>query len=214
MPAMQNNDTTTPSHHSRSQTSDSFEEFGDGIQLSDSALVEIDHITNQSYARINESWEKTSFESKSFTIQPQILSSSHMADQQNPAIKTAQATPLRTPTTTSPSTVYSTLSCSCKWAGSTQPRTRSESRNAPFNSDKLPSSHICPKHSSVVHGSHNILSARSSTDTHSFTLPKVAVSTVATRSLSSPSNVVTTHALIPKKFYAVRARQLLLFTAR
>ena len=110
MPAMHNDDTMTLSHHSRSQTSDSFEEFGDGIQLSDSALVEIDQITNQSYARINESWEKTSFESKSFTIQPQILSSSHMADQQNPAIKTAQATPLRTPTTTSPSTVYSTLS--------------------------------------------------------------------------------------------------------
>jgi hypothetical protein len=213
MPAMQNNDTTTPSHHSRSQTSDSFEEFGDGIQLSDSALVEIDHITNQSYARINECWEKTSFESESFTTQPQSPLSSRMADQQNPAIEPAQAT-LRTPATTSPSTAYSILSRSCKRAGSTQPRTRSESRNAPFNSDKLPSSRICPKHSSVVHGSHNILSARSSTDTHSFTLPKVAVSTVATRSLSSPSNVVTTHALIPKKFYAVRARQLLLFTAR
>lgn len=196
MPAMQNDDTTTPSHHSRSQTSDSFEEFGDGIQLSDSALVEIDHITNQSYARINESWEKTSFESESFTLQPQSPSSC-MADQKHLATGTARATPLRTPTTTSPCTVYSTLSRSCKRAGSTQPRTRSESRNAPFNSDKLPSSRICPKHL-----------------THSFTLPKVPISTVTTRSLSSPSNVVAAHTLIPKKFYAVRARQLLLFTAQ
>jgi hypothetical protein len=185
MPAMHNDDTTTLSHHSCSQTSDSFEEFGDGIQLSDSALTEIDQITNQSYARINESLEKTSSESESFTLQPQSPSS-RMADQQNLAAETARATPLGTPATTSPSTVYSTLL-----------RTRSQSRNAPFNSDKLPLSRICPKHL-----------------THSFTLPKVAISTVTTRGLSSPSNVVAAHALIPKKFYAVRARQLLLSTAQ
>jgi len=80
-PAMHNDDAAALTHHSHSQTSDSFEEFGDSIQLSGSALVEIDQITIQSYAHFNKSWEKTSFERKSFTTQPQSLLSSCMADQ-------------------------------------------------------------------------------------------------------------------------------------
>lgn len=196
--------------HSRSQTSSSADEY-DFIPLTDSMLAEVDRITTQSYAT-----NTPLHLDKSSCIQTHP--SPHAADPQSTIMGTAPLTPTRTTTITPPS--------SCQRIGSIQ-HSRSESRNAPFNNDKLASSTICPRH-------HILLNPLFATPKR-FTSPKLATSTAHESGASFPhialpeittSNTHESSPSIPggvatalttnakAKFYAVRARQLLLFTTR